>query len=230
MAENNHQRTLALRAPRGVIYDRTGEVLVENRSSFNISIVREHTKDLDRTVRLLAQRHRHRRSRGPRHRRTAQAAMPSYRPIVVVHDATLAQVAAVTARRLDFELPDVVVQEVPTRRYPSQALAAHLIGYVGEASDQQVTDDGLSSGAIVGTVGRRARLQPTADGRGRRPSRRGEQRRPRDPRARRSRRPPRGTASSSRSTTRCSGRRRTPSAPTATGARRSCSIRAPATC
>ena len=39
-----------------------------------------------------------------RHRRE-----PSYRPIVVVQDATLAQVAAVTARRLDFELPDVVV-------------------------------------------------------------------------------------------------------------------------
>ena len=45
---------------------------------------------------------------------------PTYRPIVVVQDATLAQVAAVTARRLDFELPDVVVQEVPTRQYPSQ--------------------------------------------------------------------------------------------------------------
>ena len=55
MADNNHQRTLALRAPRGVIYDRTGQVLVENRSSFNISIVREHTRDLDRTIRLLAE-------------------------------------------------------------------------------------------------------------------------------------------------------------------------------
>ena len=47
----------------------------------------------------------------------------------------------------------MVVQEVPTRRYPSQGLAAHLIGYVGEASDQQVSDDGLSSGAIVGQSG-----------------------------------------------------------------------------
>src|SRR6266545_5778732 len=54
MAENNHQRTLALRAPRGVLFDRNGKVLVENRNSFTISIVREHTKDLNRTVRLLA--------------------------------------------------------------------------------------------------------------------------------------------------------------------------------
>ena len=54
MAENNHQRKLALRAPRGVLFDRTGRVLVENRESFTISIVREHTKDLARTIRILA--------------------------------------------------------------------------------------------------------------------------------------------------------------------------------
>ena len=54
MAENNHQRTLALRAPRGVLFDRDRRVLVENRDSFVISIVREHSRDLDRTIRLLA--------------------------------------------------------------------------------------------------------------------------------------------------------------------------------
>src|SRR5688572_27020621 len=92
MAENNHQRTLPLRAPRGIIFDRHGRVVVENRNSFNISILREHTKNLERTISLLAQltgvsveemretiaRHRHE---------------PSYRPIVVVNDATLDQVA-----------------------------------------------------------------------------------------------------------------------------------------
>src|SRR5687768_3223881 len=54
MAENNHQRTLALRAPRGVLFDRDGTVLVENRHSFTISIVREHSKNLERTVTLLS--------------------------------------------------------------------------------------------------------------------------------------------------------------------------------
>src|SRR6202158_6492035 len=54
LAENNNQRTLALRAPRGVVFDRNLKVLIENRRSRSISIVREHTKDLNRTVRLLA--------------------------------------------------------------------------------------------------------------------------------------------------------------------------------
>src|SRR5688572_9974177 len=55
LAENNHQRIIPLRAPRGVMLDRQGRPLVENRSSFTISIVREHTKDLDRTVRVLSE-------------------------------------------------------------------------------------------------------------------------------------------------------------------------------
>src|SRR5688500_15100495 len=54
MADSNYQRTLALRAPRGVLFDRNGKVLVENRNSYTISIVREDTKDLDRTVQTIA--------------------------------------------------------------------------------------------------------------------------------------------------------------------------------
>src|ERR671914_1947881 len=54
MAQNNHQRTLALRAPRGVLFDRNGKVLVENRNAYRISIVREHTRNMDRTIELLS--------------------------------------------------------------------------------------------------------------------------------------------------------------------------------
>src|SRR6202035_3929644 len=94
LAENNNQRTLALRAPRGVVFDRNGQVLVENRHSYNISIVREHTRDLNRTIRLLADVMgmdvARVREIVDRHRRE-----PAYRPITIVQDATLAQVAAV---------------------------------------------------------------------------------------------------------------------------------------
>jgi len=153
MAENNHQRTLALRAPRGIVFDREGKVLVENRHSYSISIVREHTKDLNRTIRLLAgvlgMDEPGVRTIVERHRRE-----PTYRPITIVQDATLAQVSAVKARRLDFELPDVVVEEVPTRQYP-ETMAAHAFGYVGEVNDAQVAagEEGLKSGDIVGQSG-----------------------------------------------------------------------------
>jgi penicillin-binding protein 2 len=152
MAENNHQRTLALRAPRGLVFDRDGRIMVENRHSYSISIVREHTKDINRTIRILAAvlgiDESEVRTIVERHRRE-----PTYRPITIIQDASLAQVAAVTARRLDFELPDVYVEPVPTRRYPD-TLAAHLFGYVGEVSDAQVADDAtLKSGDITGQSG-----------------------------------------------------------------------------
>src|SRR5436305_11424373 len=152
MAENNHQRTLALRAPRGLVFDRNGHVLVENRHSYSITIVREHTKDLNRTVRLLASvlgvDESGVRDIVNRHRRE-----PTYRPITIVQDASIAQVAAVRARRLDFELPDVVVEQVPTRLYPEK-FAAHAFGYVGEVNDKDVADDeSLKSGDIVGQAG-----------------------------------------------------------------------------
>ncbi len=154
MAENNHQRELPLRAPRGVLFDRNGRVLVENRPSFNVSIVRLHTTNLDRTIRLLAAvagtDERRMQELVDRHRHE-----PPYRPIVVIEDATLGQVAAITARRLEFELPDVVVQRVPTRNYPVDGLAAHLFGYVGEASETQVAANGggVKSGDIIGQAG-----------------------------------------------------------------------------
>ena len=153
MAENNHQRSLALRAPRGVVFDRDGRVLVENRHSLNISLVREQVDDFGQTVTLLAavagvdeqavhdvvERHH---------------GDPVYRPIVIVQDASLAQVAAVAARKL--ELPGVVVEQIPTRYYPTDRLAAHSFGYVGEVTDTQLSSarfSELSSGDIVGQSG-----------------------------------------------------------------------------
>lgn len=153
MAENNHQRTLPLRAPRGIVFDRDGRVLVENRYSLNISLVRERVEDLDEALGLLA-------------RVTdiplqsvldvieENPSVPDHRPLMIVRDASLAQVAAVTVRRL--ELPGVVVEQVPTRYYPSNTLASHLFGYVGQVTDTQLRDAAdtrMRSGAIVGQSG-----------------------------------------------------------------------------
>jgi penicillin-binding protein 2 len=152
MAENNHVRRLALRAPRGVLFDRHGTLLVENREASTISILREHSANLDETIRRLAAvtgvdeqaiRETVRRHRGE----------PSYRPIVVIDDATMAQVSAVLARRLDIELPGVVVESVPTRRYPAVGLGAHVLGYVGEVGETQMAAEGLRSGSVVGQSG-----------------------------------------------------------------------------
>jgi len=153
MAENNHLRRLPLPAPRGVLLDRDGRVLVENRNIFNIALVREQTKNIDETLRALAAAtgadETQLRETVARRRRE-----PSYRPIVLVENASLEQVVAVWARR--WELPGIIYQEVPSRRYPAATMAAHLFGYVGEITEAQLQRadfDGVDSGTIVGQAG-----------------------------------------------------------------------------
>ena len=152
-SENNHQRTVALSAPRGVVFDRDGRVLVENRYSLNISLVRERVEDLEASIELLAEVAEVSSSELwsviERHRRG-----PAYRAIVLIRDASLGQVAAVAAHAL--ELPGLFVQQEPTRYYPAGEVAAHLFGYVGEIREAQLATaefQNVRSGSLVGLSG-----------------------------------------------------------------------------
>src|SRR5688572_31916908 len=151
MANSNYQRTLSLRAPRGVLFDREGRVLVENRDSFTISIDRELTKDSAETIRtasaLLGLDAEQVKQAVDRHVKSE----PVYRPVVIVQDASLEQAVRVLSRQR--ELPELSVEQVPTRKYPDDALAAHLFGYVGQADEDQVKAEGLAQNAIVGKFG-----------------------------------------------------------------------------
>jgi penicillin-binding protein 2 len=156
MAQNNQLRTITLRAPRGVLYDRNNKVLVQNTYSYTIALVREQSpnpRNLSDAVKRLAAATGADEGRIAdivrRHRTDA-----SFQPIPVIEHATFDQVAAVMARKL--ELPEIVVQEVPTRTYPEGGFAAHLFGYVSEISEtelDQVEFAGLQQGAMVGKTG-----------------------------------------------------------------------------
>jgi penicillin-binding protein 2 len=115
MAEENHIRRLPLPAPRGVLLDRDGKVLVENRDSYSIALVREQTRNLDETLNVLAfatgTDEAQLRETVARRRRE-----PSYRPIVLIENASFPQAVAVQARQ--WELPGIIVQHVPSRHYP----------------------------------------------------------------------------------------------------------------
>jgi penicillin-binding protein 2 len=152
-AANNHLRQLPLRAPRGVVLDRHGEHLVTNRVTFNISLVRDQVKDLDRTLAILSAAtgvdEQEFRDRVARFRRE-----PAHRPIVLIPNASEDLRIAVSARAL--ELPGVFFEDVPTRRYPTSSLAAHIFGYVTEVREEQLARPefaGIGPGAIVGQAG-----------------------------------------------------------------------------
>lgn len=152
-ADANHLRTISLRAPRGVLFDRNGQVMVQNQQIYIISILREQTDDIDATLARLAE------ITGAdfdamKEAVRRRAKEPIFRPIPVIENASKVQVVRVKARQI--ELPAVLVQEVPTRRYPDDALAAHVFGYVGEVNETQLARPEfatLSPGDIVGHSG-----------------------------------------------------------------------------
>jgi penicillin-binding protein 2 len=153
IADNNHRRRLPLPAPRGVLFDRNGKVLVENQNTLNIALVREQSGNIEQTLHVLALAtgvdEAKMRETVSRRRRE-----PSYRPIVLIENASLAQVAAFRARKL--ELPGIIEQQLPARQYPSKAVGAHLFGYVSEVSDTDLARDeysGLEAGSMVGKAG-----------------------------------------------------------------------------
>jgi penicillin-binding protein 2 len=153
MAENNHMRKLPLPAPRGVLFDRHGAILVENQYTYNITLDREQSKNVEETLRVLAQ------ATGVPETQLVETfnrrrREPSYRPMVLIENATREQVIAMRARKSS--LPGINDQPVPTRRYPASDMAAHLFGYVSEISEAQLARpeyEGAESGSRVGQAG-----------------------------------------------------------------------------
>lgn len=152
-AEKNRRRDVVIAAPRGPLLDRHGRMLVENRPSFNVVFNPEHSEDIDRTVAHLG-RALQMGEAVIRERIARRSA--SFQAVVVKADASIADVTAVEARRL--ELPETSIDVVPLRSYPLAAAAAHALGRVGEISERQLQTkdkefEGLSPGALIGQGG-----------------------------------------------------------------------------
>lgn len=151
-SESNRLRPIPQPAPRGVILDRSGRVIAENVPGYSVLLLAYHTDSLramleriqpmvnldSDQVRLVLQRHR---------------AAP-YEPTLVVKDAPFELVARLEERRSS--LPGLVIQTEPKRSYPDSTAIAHLVGYVGEVTEQELTTpvyEDRRPGAIVGKVG-----------------------------------------------------------------------------
>src|SRR5262245_44680170 len=140
LSENNRIRLVRVPAARGVVYDRHGELLIDNRPSFDAIFVPEDAHDrrqvLHKAAEYLGEEETtlHQLVRAPTGR-------PPYQGIVLRRDLDWPGVVALETHQLD--LPGVSLQVGPKRYYPYGPMAAHLLGYVGEVSDHELaTSDG----------------------------------------------------------------------------------------
>src|SRR5215218_2578675 len=157
IAENQRRRRLPIPAPRGMIFDREGRVIVDSRPSYNVILWREDVKgkDLTSLIEPLSEGLSVDRDILRDYFEIVKT-MPAFESITVKPGATPGDIAWVEAHTLEY--PELRVEQQPQRRYPDNGILAHVVGYVGEISPEQLTkqaykDKGLKPGDIIGQSG-----------------------------------------------------------------------------
>lgn len=152
LADNNRLRRVPLPPVRGVILDRERNVLASTRPSLDLVLLREDpAADLDGQLRRLAPI-LDVSYRSLAERKSLVRGMPSFEPLILTEDVGLEQLARIEARRELF--PSVAVREGCRRHYPQGEMFGHVLGYVGEASQDELARGGaLGLGEIVGKSG-----------------------------------------------------------------------------
>src|SRR5216683_2844759 len=153
LAEKNKTRNVPILAPRGKILDREGRIIVDNYPSFTALLLRDSSRDLNADADLIAQG-LHMVPKEVRDRIRKFAGMPQYQPIYLKDDITPDELAFVEAHRN--ELPELDTIMAHRRLYPRNGFMAHLIGYVGEVSEQMLNQPRWelnNPGDVVGQSG-----------------------------------------------------------------------------
>lgn len=136
LSENNRVHVQPIPPTRGLIFDRDGRILADNRPSFSLTMTRERAGEwrtvLDVLVQVL--------EFGPEEReqfekRLLQGRRP-FEPVPIMFELSEEQIARVAVNQ--FQLPGVEVSAQLVRHYPYMEHFAHSVGYVGRINDQEL--------------------------------------------------------------------------------------------
>ncbi len=157
IAKENKIRTVYLEAPRGSIYDRNGHVLVGNRPALTAllnmpqgELTLEEETEIDEVVKRLSE----------------VLSMPvfeikekldnphisPYRPIPIKEDISQETAVYIKEHQLDFSR--VVIEGQAIREYPNGMLGAHILGYIGEISEEELETDKYKKYSLGDAIGR----------------------------------------------------------------------------
>lgn len=138
LSRENTTRTIPSLAPRGIIYDRFSRVLVANRAIFSIYIFPSNiekdilTKVLSDVSRIVGV------PTAKILNKIEENKLRPFEPVLIKDNLTIKTVTAIEERR--HKLPGVVINVRPVRYYPNKNLAAHVLGYVGEITKDELSD------------------------------------------------------------------------------------------
>jgi penicillin-binding protein 2 len=163
-SENNRIHLIDIPPARGMIFDRNGELLVDNRPSYDLYIIPEEIQDrkqlLDRISALIGI---HPDSVAEKLGKTSR--IYTFKPILIKEALTRDEVALVESNL--FHLSGAMIQVRPTRYYVHGNFASHIIGYLGEISARELGSGRFAenkAGDFIGKYGTEGRWQSLLNG------------------------------------------------------------------
>ena len=153
LAEKNRVRNVPILAPRGKILDREGRIIVDNYPSFSALLLRDSSRDLNADADAIA-KGLHLNTEEVRQRIRRFSSMPQYQPIFLKEDITPDELAFIESHKN--ELPELETIMAHRRLYPRNGFMAHLVGYVGEVTEDMLNQPQFelyTPGDVVGVSG-----------------------------------------------------------------------------
>ncbi|PXX97467.1 penicillin-binding protein 2 [Halomonas sp. LBP4] len=146
-SEKNRVRVEPLPPTRGLIYDRNGVLLAENRPTYSLTLVRERVDDLDATLALLVELLELPDEEAEAFRVRSRQRQRPFQPALLMSDLDEDQIARLAVNR--HRLPGVEVEAQLLRYYPDAEIMAHALGYVGRINAEEL--ETLDAGRYAGT-------------------------------------------------------------------------------
>lgn len=152
LAERNRVREIPIIAPRGRMLDRDGRVLVDNRPSFSVLLLRDDMAQIESHLTAIAD------GLGIplddlKEQLNSTKSVPKFQPIIIKSDASSADIAFIESHKTDIPVLENIF--VSRRRYLPGGFLSHAVGYVGEVSEQQIeaSNGRLRPGDFAGKFG-----------------------------------------------------------------------------
>ena len=158
-SEKNRIQLKDIFPPRGIIYDRKGRILVQNRPSYDLNVIPEDVRDMPNLLKELEDLI----GLDPMDAKQKLAKSKNispFKPICLVKNLSRDELAVIETRRYD--LPGLMIITKPQRHYVCKNSASHLLGYLGEINENQLKSKRYprnKRGDLIGKAGAEAKWQ-----------------------------------------------------------------------
>ncbi|MCK8828226.1 penicillin-binding protein 2 [Natroniella acetigena] len=150
LSEGNRTSILSISAPRGKIYDQTGEVLVSNELTYTVSLIPDEVNELDYVLEMLE------RILEMDKEELKEKVIDNQTDKLVRLKRNISQEELIILQENKEQIPGLIIEKIPMRKYVNDNLASHVLGYVGEISANELSnlkEQGYRTGDILGKTG-----------------------------------------------------------------------------